>query len=164
MGIFADIASLGLGLIGRAETASAEEEANALRLKQEEVAEEIRSTQRTRALNNALATQNADAAARGYTASSPSLFAISADSINQFAQDENADALNLSFDKINAANEDRNIRNREIFGDIGSAIQFGQNVNQGRYSSGDKTVGNYLSPADENAAISAGRAALGEAE
>ncbi len=142
MGIFtaieAGVEAVGtaVSIIGRSEAASAKEKAVDLELKQEQLAEDQRSTQRTARLNDVLANQTAEAGAKGFSAASGSLFAIGADSINKFAQDENADAINLSFDKINAANKKSNIKANELWGDAGSVIDLGANLYGGSFSKG----------------------------
>lgn len=117
------IAGIGLAtsLFGRHEQAQAQEEAIRLRLEQEEAANVERSTQRAHRLNEVMAAQVAREGASGLSVASPSFFAVGADSFNQFAEDENADAINLSFDKIQAANQENSIQNSNkygIFGDI----------------------------------------------
>lgn len=121
-------------LVGNYETKQATDQAIELRLKQEEIQNELRTTQRTANLNQVLASQTAAASARGYSTSSPSLFAISAESINQYAQDENADALNLNFDKLNAANQERNALYQEIGGDINTGVDLANTMVNGSFS------------------------------
>jgi len=123
------------GGIGRHEQTEAAEQANALRLREEQDAETNRSVQRTRQLNEVLAQQVAQEGASGFSLSSPSFAAIGEDSFNQYAADENADALNLDFDKMGAAISDQNAQRSEIWGDVGSVFSAAETM----YSGGFKT-------------------------
>jgi len=120
------IAGIGLAtsLIGRNNQEAAQQQAIDLRLKQEESANIQRSTQRARRLNEVMAAQVAREGASGLAASSQSFFAVGRDSFNQFSEDENADALNLSFDKLAASQQSKSIKEQEnigMFGDLFSA-------------------------------------------
>lgn len=141
------------GLFSRDLQRRQQEESIKLNLESEEAAESNRSLMRTQRLNSILASQAARAGASGFSAASPSLFAISANSINKFAQDENADAINLSFDKINAAHQERNAFNQELFGDLGSVISLGQTFYEGHYSTGGQKFNEQFNPTDGGEAL-----------
>jgi hypothetical protein len=118
------IAGIGLAtsLFGRQEQENALEEAIRLRLEQEEAANVERSTQRAHRLNEVMAAQVAREGASGLALSSPSFFAVGRDSFDQFAQDENADALNLSFDKLSALNAQKASKQSSMFGSMGDVF------------------------------------------
>lgn len=91
-------ATMGEGIEG-AQAAQARQNALDIRLRQEQDAMRQQQINQTRKVNNVLATQNVMAATRGESLSSPSFSAVQMDTLNQFAQDQNADALNLNFQK-----------------------------------------------------------------
>ena len=62
-------------IVGREDTKAAREQAAELRFQQQQISAEQASTVRTRRLNTVLASQIANAGARGFTAASPTLFA-----------------------------------------------------------------------------------------
>lgn len=119
---------LATSLFGRNKSAEAQEQAVQLRLQQEEAANVERSTQRGRRLNEIMASQVAREGASGLSVASPSFFAVGQDSFNQFAEDENADALNLSFDKISAANSQKAIDQQKKFGSMGDVFNAGKSI------------------------------------
>ena len=77
--------SLITGAIGRHEETESREQANALRLEQEQLATTDRSLKQTQQLNEVLAEQTAREGASGFALSSPSFAAISRDTFNKFA-------------------------------------------------------------------------------
>lgn len=135
-------------IFGRHEQRKADDAAIKLNLEREQIAEQNRSLQRTQRLNEILANQTARASASGFSPSSASLFAINKQSINNFVGDENADAINLSYDKIEAAHQMKNERNKEIFGDIGSIFGAGKALFEGHYSTGKSHFGEQFNPTD----------------
>lgn len=124
------LAGIGLvtSLIGRQKQQQAQQQALDLRLQQQEAANVERSVKRGRRLNEVMAAQVAREGASGLSLSSPSFFAVGENSFNQFAEDENADALNLSFDKISAMNQSQSIRDQEKFGMMGDVFSAGTSV------------------------------------
>ena len=125
--VSAAIAGIGLvtSLFGRQQQEQAQQQAIDLRLKQQEAANVERSVKRGRRLNEVMAAQVAREGASGLALSSPSFFAVGQNSFNQFAEDENADALNLSFDKISAMNQEDSIKKQQLFGSIGDIFNAG---------------------------------------
>lgn len=119
--ISALIGGIGLvtSLIGRKGQEQAQQQAIDLRLKQQESANVERSIKRGRRLNEVMAAQVAREGASGLSLSSPSFFAVGRNSFNQFAEDENADALNLSFDKMSAMNQEASIKRQRLYGSLG---------------------------------------------
>lgn len=89
----------GAGLSG----ARAQEDALRLRLSQERFAAEREMQHKDEQLRSVLGTQRAEGAARGIEPTSASLAAISEDTFQKFAEDRQADMLNLKF-KENAIN------------------------------------------------------------
>ena len=119
---------LATSLFGRSQSAKSQEQAVQLRLEQEEAANTERSTQRGRRLNEIMASQVAREGASGLSVSSQSFFAVGQDSFNEFAEDSNADALNLSFDKISAANSQKAIQQQRKFGSMGDIFNAGKSI------------------------------------
>ncbi len=131
--IGAGISAIGTGLSisGREDTQQARQVAAQERFAQEQASAKQQSLLRTRRLNTVLASQIANAGARGFTPESPSLFVVSADSINQFAQDENGTALALDYDRLNEFNAMRNAH-ADFEAGVGSDIlNFGKNIFEG---------------------------------
>ena len=104
--------------VSQLEAGEARADAARSRKQQEEIASRERSIQRTGQVNRVLAEQIALESARGVALSSPSFFAIQQETLNQFAEDENADALTLSFTK--QALEQKS-HNAELVGELGFA-------------------------------------------
>ena len=121
----------GISIAGREDTKKARIAAAEERFQQETDSAKQQSLIRTRRLNTVLASQIANAGARGFTPESPSLFVVSADSINQFAQDENGTALALDYDRLNEFNAMKNAH-AEFEAGVGSDIlNFGKNIFEG---------------------------------
>lgn len=122
-GIEVGLAVLGVaGSIYSAEESShARQEALKLRMQQEQASANQRSLQLSRKVNNVLSAQKASEAASGFSSASPSFGAISEDTINEYAQDENANKLNESF-QIEADRQGiQNAKDSAIFG-VGSSL------------------------------------------
>jgi len=126
----AALAGIGLAtsLIGRQEKEKAQEQAIKLRLEAQTDATLERSTQRARRLNEVMASAVAREGASGLAVGSPSFFAIGLDNFNQFAEDSNADALNLNFDKLAAAQTQKSIRRQQFFGSMGDITNAGKSM------------------------------------
>jgi hypothetical protein len=122
-------------MVGNHMTQQAEEQAIRLKLQQERASQTVRSTQRTQKINEIMATQTASLGARGVGGGSPSAFAVSMDSINKYAFDENADAMNLNFESISAENQIANSKSKAFFGDLNAVVGAGQGIYEGQYSS-----------------------------
>lgn len=132
--VFAGAALLGtaVSLIGRQQESQARQRALDLQLQQTKAAATQRESQRSRQLSEVLSSQVARQGASGFSLSSPSFNAIQVDSLNQFAQDQNADALNFTFAKLAHARESRDIRRQTLFGSIGDIFNAGQMFWHGR--------------------------------
>lgn len=133
-GVGIGISALGTAgsIAGRKDTEQARIEAAQERFQQEQTSAKEQSLLRTRRLNTVLASQIANAGARGFTPESPSLFVVSADSINQFAEDENGSALALDYDRLNEFNAMKNAH-AEFEAGVGSDIlNFGKNIFEGQ--------------------------------
>ena len=143
----------GISIAGREKTKESRIAAAQERFQQEEDSAKQQSLLRTRRLNTVLASQIANAGARGFTPESPSLFVVSADSINQFAQDENGTALALDYDRLNEFNAMKN-SHAEFEAGVGSDIlNFGKNIFEGT------TFG---SATPKKGPLQTGREAIGE--
>lgn len=88
-----------LGGVEQERAAQAQRRALTLRQQQEEIAAKQREVQRIDKLEGVLSTQRAIQGARGGSLASPSFVAIQRSSINNFAQDQNADNLNVDFQR-----------------------------------------------------------------
>lgn len=119
------------GIIGRQKTKESRIAAAQERFQQEEDSAKQQSLLRTRRLNTVLASQIANAGARGFTPESPSLFVVSADSINQFAEDENGTALALDYDRLNEFNAMKNAHAQFEAGVGADILNFGKNIFEG---------------------------------
>jgi len=96
------VATIGGALLGgqaQEQAAAAQKRALDIREQQEQIAAKTREVQRIDKLQSVLATQRAIQGARGGSLSSPSFNAIQRSSINNFAQDQNADNLNVDFQR-----------------------------------------------------------------
>lgn len=143
-GIGAGLQGLGLlgNLMGNAATQKAEEAAIRLKMQQERAAEQVRSVKRSQSINEILASQTASLGARGLSGvGSPSAFAVSMDSINKYAFDENADMMNLDYESINSENKIANSRAKETFGDLNSFISVGNTLYEGMYTGSSTKTG-----------------------
>lgn len=134
------VAGLGTSLFGRSEQEQQQEKAIELQNREQIDAYNQRQTQQTRRLNETMASQNARQGASGFSLSSPSFNAVQRDSINQFDEDQNADALGQSFSEINSANEDENAQQNEFWGDVGDIFNTTNSFNQGAFSKFDKEI------------------------
>lgn len=117
----------------QSEAADAQEAAYRTKANQERVAAMNRTVQRQHKLKEVLSTQQSLMGARGVQASSDSFKAIQAGAFEQFDEDENADALNQSYnDKyindmigVNRANA-----NAQMFGTLMSGATGMYNINK----------------------------------
>lgn len=114
-----------LGESGREDTKNARIAAAETRFEQQSIKAKEDSLLRTERLNSVLASQVANAGARGFSPASPSLFSVSAKSINAFAQDENAEALSLDFARLNEHNAISNAHAEKEFGTEKDLLKIG---------------------------------------
>lgn len=110
---------------GRANTEEARIASAKTRFEQQSIKAKEDSLLRTERLNSVLASQIANAGASGFSPASPSLFAVSAKSINAFAQDENAEALSLDFALLNEFNAMSNAHAERTMGTANDLLSIG---------------------------------------
>lgn len=101
--------------------ASAQETALNLRAQQEKIVSDQRELQRANQLRQVISTQNANEAASGLSLASPSFNAIQIDSFNQFAKDEQLDALNGQMQQTAIAQQKENV-NANFWAGVGNNL------------------------------------------
>lgn len=144
-------AAVGKTIFGFQE-AEATEAALEQKKQQEEFAADKEGIQRERALERLLATQRAEGAARGIAPSSASLSAISRDTFDQFAEDEEARNANLKMkeEAIDQAEENAHRKaNWAVFGNLFDAANRYVNLHVPQAPRG-KPTGNELDMAATN--------------
>jgi len=107
--------------------AQAREQAITLRMQQEQIAANQRTTNEMDQVNRLMARQDAVGAATG-AFGSPSFEAIQTDTLNEFAKDENANNLNLTFQKEAGEQDIQNVKQAEKAQQWGNLIDFGSQV------------------------------------
>jgi len=118
-----------------------EEQRQLIRQEQmEETAAAQQSLQRTQRMRQVLATSQATEAARGVSLASPSFQMVQRSSFAKFNEDEDAAALNLSFEKAQISSARKNVRDKEISGIFGTVIKSAEAIIGFRTGIGTKSA------------------------
>lgn len=130
------IGGIGLKIYSAQQAAHARRKALDLQRQEISAAANQRSLELTRKVNKTLAMQSAVEASSGFSSASPSFGAITQDTINEYAQDENAIKLNKSFEDLNIDTERANVGGEEFAQITGSLFDAASLFGNSRIPSG----------------------------
>lgn len=122
------VAGTGVEVYSQFETNEARQTALRQRMAQEKLAANNATLQRQRRLQEIISRQNAEVGARGFDPASASFKAIQSDTFDEFAQDQKAANLSLSFEEQAINNEMESSSEGAFLGAVGDILGTGMSM------------------------------------